>query len=316
MALRADPKGYYGILGVAPSATAEEIRVAFRDAAKRYHPDQGGEADGNKFQLLTEAYDTLRDGRRRMQYDAARIEQDRPQTHGAGSSRRRTRHFDTADLASETANQNSKRNHGGTLMMASAAGLAVALLVSLTFLWMAQTRVQEQEDLLQKAYLRVETALRQQDEQEAANPQPGLISLKTALSAEEAAGLSGTSDFAHIFSADLAFPPGLLDLDAEMRAQIDESLVQLNDIIARIPPGREWLLVIDGRALKAADPGGVSVAAWEAALLRLGGVTDYLAAQGLPADQLAVRFQAGLEPGESTSRRSDIISLKLACCYR
>jgi hypothetical protein len=54
------------------TASADEIRLAFRARAMETHPDQGGEsADGDTFRLIREAYDVLRDPRRRMAYDAS-----------------------------------------------------------------------------------------------------------------------------------------------------------------------------------------------------------------------------------------------------
>ncbi len=60
---------FYEILGVAPNASTETIRRAFRDRAKERHPDTvaGSEAD---MVLLNQAYDILKDQRRRREYDA------------------------------------------------------------------------------------------------------------------------------------------------------------------------------------------------------------------------------------------------------
>jgi curved DNA-binding protein CbpA len=63
---------YYTRLGVAPSAEDEIIRAAYLVLAKRYHPDTSTAAsphDVERFRLITEAYDVLRDPRRRAYYD-------------------------------------------------------------------------------------------------------------------------------------------------------------------------------------------------------------------------------------------------------
>lgn len=57
----------YRVLGLAPTATAAEIRDAYRRRAKVTHPDAGGSAA--EFDRLTEAYDTLADPGRRFAYD-------------------------------------------------------------------------------------------------------------------------------------------------------------------------------------------------------------------------------------------------------
>lgn len=66
-------KDYYEILGVEKDADQEEIKLAYRRLAKKYHPDLNRE-DKNakeKFIELKEAYDTLVDPKRRKIYDQA-----------------------------------------------------------------------------------------------------------------------------------------------------------------------------------------------------------------------------------------------------
>jgi curved DNA-binding protein CbpA len=57
----------YDLLGVSSSATAEEIRTAYRRAARVLHPDAGGSAV--EFERLTLAYHILADRGRRSDYD-------------------------------------------------------------------------------------------------------------------------------------------------------------------------------------------------------------------------------------------------------
>ena len=72
MATRGDPEGYYRALGVPRTASADDIRHAFRARAMASHPDRAGEAaDGETFRLIREAYEVLRDPLRRMAYDAS-----------------------------------------------------------------------------------------------------------------------------------------------------------------------------------------------------------------------------------------------------
>jgi len=62
---------YYELLGVKSDASAAEIKKAFREKAKRLHPDiAGGGAEGLMRKLLT-AYETLSSGQRRYEYDRA-----------------------------------------------------------------------------------------------------------------------------------------------------------------------------------------------------------------------------------------------------
>ena len=61
---------HYDTLGVARSATAAEIRDAYRRLARRHHPDRGAERDAAAMAAINEAYRVLGDPGRRAAYDA------------------------------------------------------------------------------------------------------------------------------------------------------------------------------------------------------------------------------------------------------
>jgi curved DNA-binding protein len=61
---------YYKALGVSKSASAEEIRKAYKKLSKKYHPDANKEKDApERFKQVQEAYDVLQDPQKRKQYD-------------------------------------------------------------------------------------------------------------------------------------------------------------------------------------------------------------------------------------------------------
>lgn len=60
--------GHYELLGVRPDATSDEIRAAYRRAARRHHPDATG-GDDRAMAEVNEAWHTLGDPRRRLDYD-------------------------------------------------------------------------------------------------------------------------------------------------------------------------------------------------------------------------------------------------------
>lgn len=68
---------YYATLGVAKTASQDEIKKAFRKLASQHHPDKGG--DTAKFQEIQTAYATLSDEQKRTEYDNPR-----PQFGGFG----------------------------------------------------------------------------------------------------------------------------------------------------------------------------------------------------------------------------------------
>lgn len=76
-------KNYYDILGVGKSASADDIKRAYRKKAHEYHPDKGsGNAD--KFKEVNEAYQVLSDGGKRGQYDQYGQTFEQAQRNGGG----------------------------------------------------------------------------------------------------------------------------------------------------------------------------------------------------------------------------------------
>lgn len=65
-------KDYYKTLGVSPDANSKDIKKAYYQLAKKYHPDtnKGDKEAQKKFQEVSEAYECLSDESRRKQYDA------------------------------------------------------------------------------------------------------------------------------------------------------------------------------------------------------------------------------------------------------
>ena len=72
----AEKRDYYEVLGVAKTATEQEIKAAYKKMAIKFHPDrQAGKSDAEKkeaeakFKEAAEAYDVLHDPQKRQRYD-------------------------------------------------------------------------------------------------------------------------------------------------------------------------------------------------------------------------------------------------------
>ena len=61
---------HYAILGVGKNATSDEIKSAYRNLSKKFHPDVNKELDAeDKFKQINEAYSVLSDPNSKSRYD-------------------------------------------------------------------------------------------------------------------------------------------------------------------------------------------------------------------------------------------------------
>ena len=66
----ADKRDYYEVLGVAKDADNAELKRAFREIARTFHPDVNDTAQAEeRFKEANEAYDVLKDAERKAAYD-------------------------------------------------------------------------------------------------------------------------------------------------------------------------------------------------------------------------------------------------------
>ena len=65
---------FYAVLGVSPTATADEIKKTYRRLAKQFHPDTnpGDAKAAERFKAISEAYTTLGEAKKRSEYDELR----------------------------------------------------------------------------------------------------------------------------------------------------------------------------------------------------------------------------------------------------
>jgi hypothetical protein len=315
MALRGDQKGFYRELGVHRTASAHEIRQAFRERAKVLHPDQGqGGEDDSRFKRLAEAYETLKDPRRRLQYDAEGLAAERDQERYQPEPRREVE---------EGIVRRGERPHRVTpvrqpadgfwprpLWLGALAGcFALACVLALLW-WQGRSVVAARDAQIGDLAQRYNALLRTEQELRARYRAQG------AAAAEQLPGGEGGAAAAAqtLFSQEIPFQIGSVEVDAPLEATIDGAVVDLSRALRQVPENQDWVVVVDGYAGRAAAETGVAVDAWETSLLRIGNVLDRLVQQGLPTDRIAARFQAGFAAGIEAD--TPVVELKLVCCFR
>lgn len=290
MAAASDPRGYYGALGLDRTASAEDIKAAFRYRAKLLHPDQSGEGgDEEGFRRLVEAYEALRDPQQRVRYDAESLAHERWRDGPDPAPRTDEREPDRSDpdflrrlrAWLEARSGRHDRWH---------LGLSALVLVLLALLAVTLGRVADRDRELGE--------LRRQHE---------------AAPAAAAASAPRPEDgpLPRIYRSELRFPARSAELDEATQARLDAIAKELQRAIGGLPQDGRWVLQVEAAIDRAADRGGLLVDAWERALLRAGASAQYLIAHGIAAERLAVRFDAG--PLAATAR-TDTVVFELLCC--
>lgn len=319
MAAVGDPRGFYKVLGIRRTASAEEVKAAFRERAKLYHPDgHGVAADEERFRLLREAYDTLRDPQRRLHYDAEGLAAERQaelgrrphQAHGpAGAARPNgaTRPGPPRAAAAAVADPDDEPFAWPRSSTVLAIMLAAALLGTLAMLGLVWSRLDSRDQIIANLAYRLDGSAAPAG---AGTPAPSLVRLESPL--DQAVEAAAGTDQA-LYASELSFAAGSAELDARLIQALDRAIAELGPAIAGIPPERHWLVLVEGYAGRAADASGLLVDAWELALLRVGSVTDYLVRYGISAERVAVRFHAGFTPAAAEEAQS--VQISLLCCF-
>ena len=100
-----DFKDYYKILGISKTASADEVKKAYRKLAIKYHPDKNpnDKLAEEKFKEITESNETLKDDKKRKEYDALALDYKNYQQSGGKSG------FDGYSQKNQSAN--NKEQH-------------------------------------------------------------------------------------------------------------------------------------------------------------------------------------------------------------
>ncbi len=85
-------KSHYDILGIKTDATAEEIKKAYFEMAKKYHPDSGDTTEIQKFHEVAEAYKVLSDPDEKKIFDSTQSDRKSVKTENSAQSANPTDH--------------------------------------------------------------------------------------------------------------------------------------------------------------------------------------------------------------------------------
>jgi molecular chaperone DnaJ len=129
------PKSFYDTLGVSKSASAEEIKKAYRKLARQNHPDRnpGDTSAEERFKEVQAAYDTLSNSEKRKQYDVFGTVNGRPGPGQAGGADFGGFNVDLGDLGDLFGNLFGGRRPGGRTRVAAERGGDIEAHVNLSF---------------------------------------------------------------------------------------------------------------------------------------------------------------------------------------
>eukprot|EP00928_Gymnodinium_smaydae_P043969 TRINITY_DN29369_c0_g1_i1.p1 TRINITY_DN29369_c0_g1~~TRINITY_DN29369_c0_g1_i1.p1 ORF type:complete len:299 (-),score=64.37 TRINITY_DN29369_c0_g1_i1:51-947(-) len=115
---------HYDVLGVAPTATDEEIKRTFRRLAKETHPDVAQSSDAKrKFAELVDAYRGLRDPKKRAQYDRERTAGRGPGAQAGYGGPRAQASYGAGGWSHEEMYRYASQQAGGSGRAAAAGGV-------------------------------------------------------------------------------------------------------------------------------------------------------------------------------------------------
>lgn len=105
-------KNYYEVLGISKTASADEIKKAYRNLAFKYHPDRnsGDKVAEEKFKEINEAYDVLSDEKKRADYDSFGTSNSR--YSGTNNSYNRNNDFTNEETFWNWFNGNTSNSYG------------------------------------------------------------------------------------------------------------------------------------------------------------------------------------------------------------
>ncbi len=119
-----------------------------------------------------------------------------------------------------------------------------------------------------------------------------------------------------VFQSELLFASGSARLDPAGQAQLRQLAATLQDVAARIPPGLDWVLRVDGHTDRQPIRDGAFRSNWELSVARAISVVEFLIAQGIPPTHLAAAGFGEYRPidpadDEVAYRRNRRIEFKL-----
>ncbi len=276
-------RDYYAILGVAPTASLEEIRTAYRERAKRFHPDRAGPGvDPGRFRLLREAYEVLADSTERAAFDA------RLRARGRGGGERRGGSRRPSRGPAGTGRAGRRNRRALTILVLFPLG---ALLLGL---WWSLARIDTLERQLRQATaLSVTATPADLDDGEPGGRAPA------------AADVGGA----------ILFRPGATELDARGEEQLAVLLAQFARVLRSLASGADWHLLISARAGRAVAGDGLPPDVRERTMARFESLAGRLLAAGIPPERIALRFVAGPYKA-AVPVDGNRIELRLRCCGR